>query len=119
MSVAIITGASSGIGAALARELGRRGWKVGVVARRADLLEALVAEVREAGGQAAAATADVTDRAALAGAVAALEAVLGPCDLLVANAGSGQPAPMAKVPVDLILSTMRLNSLIDGKWRLS
>jgi NADP-dependent 3-hydroxy acid dehydrogenase YdfG len=112
MSVAIITGASTGIGASLARELGRRKWKVGVIARRSDLLEAIVAEVRAAGGAAAAATADVTDRAALESAVLALEAVLGPCDLMVANAGSGQPAPMHKVPVDTILATMRLN--FDG-----
>ncbi|MDP2315331.1 MAG: SDR family NAD(P)-dependent oxidoreductase [Pseudomonadota bacterium] len=112
MSVAIITGASSGIGASLARELGRRKWKVGVIARRADLLDSIVAEVRAAGGEAAAATADVTDRAALDAAVAALEAALGPCDLMVANAGSGQPAPMHKVPIDTILSTMRLN--FDG-----
>jgi len=112
MPVAIITGASSGIGAALAHELGRRKWRVGVIARRTDLLDALVTEVRAAGGEAAAASADVTDRAGLEAAVAALEATLGPCDLLVANAGSGQPAPMHKIPVDTILSTMRLN--FDG-----
>ncbi len=112
MSVAIITGASSGIGASLARELGRRKWKVGVIARRADLLDAIVAEVRAAGGEAAAAVADVTDRAALDAAVLALEAALGPCDLMVANAGSGKPAAMHKIPVESILWTMRLN--FDG-----
>lgn len=109
MPVAIVTGASSGIGAALARELSRRGWKVGLVARRVELLDALVAELRAKGGDAAAASADVTDRAALDTAVKALEAALGPCDLLVANAGSGQPAPAYKVPIDTILSIMRLN----------
>ncbi len=109
MPVALITGASSGIGAALARELARRGWKVGLVARRLELLEALVAEIRAAGGEAAAATADVTDRAATDAAMRSLEATLGPCDLLVANAGIGQPSPAHKVPVEIILSTMRLN----------
>lgn len=108
MPVAIITGASSGIGAALARELTARGWKVGLIARRVDRLDALVTEL----GTAAAAAADVTDRAALADAVALLEARLGPCDLLVANAGSGTPSNAHKVPVDACLSVMRLN--FDG-----
>ncbi len=112
MPVAIITGASSGIGAALARELARRGFRVGLIARRSELLDALVAEMRSAGATAAAATADVTDRAVLTDAVARLEAELGACDLLVANAGSGSPTPTHKVPVDIILSTMRLN--FDG-----
>lgn len=109
MPVAIVTGASSGIGAALAKELARRGWKVGLVARRAELLDALAAEIRAAGGEAAAAAADVTDRAATEAAIHGLEAALGPCDLLVANAGTGAPTPAHKVPVDTILSIMRLN----------
>ena len=109
MPVAIVTGASSGIGAALARELARRGWKVGLVARRAALLEALAAEIRALGGEAAFADADVTDRAATEAAVRALEAALGPCDLLVANAGTGAPTPAHAMPVDTILAIMRLN----------
>jgi NADP-dependent 3-hydroxy acid dehydrogenase YdfG len=109
MPVAIITGASTGIGAALARELARRGWKVGVLARRQELLDVLVAELRAAGADAAAAAADVTDRAATDAAVRALEAALGPCDLMVANAGTGAPTPAHKVQVDTILSIMRLN----------
>lgn len=109
MPVAIVTGASSGIGAALAKELARRGWKVGLVARRAELLDTLVAEIRSAGGEAASTTADVTDRAATATAVQGLEAALGPCDLLVANAGTGAPTPAHKLDVDTVLSIMRLN----------
>jgi short-subunit dehydrogenase len=107
--VAIVTGASTGIGAALARELARRGFAVGLIARRVELLEQLAAEIRGAGGTAAAASADVTDRAATTTAVQALEAALGPCDLLVANAGSGNPTPAVRLPVDTILDTMRLN----------
>lgn len=109
MPVAIVTGASSGIGAALAKELARRGWKVGLVARRAELLDALAAEIRAAGGEAAAAAADVTDRAATDAAIRSIESALGPCDLLVANAGTGAPTPAHKLPVDTILSIMRLN----------
>lgn len=109
MPVALITGASTGLGEALARELARRGWKIGLVARRAELLEALAEELRASGAEAAAATADVTDRAAMEGAVRALEAALGPTDLLVANAGGSQPSPATKVPVDALVDVMRLN----------
>ena len=87
MPSAIITGASSGIGAAVAEELGRRGWKVGLIARRAERLEALAERIGEG---AAVAVADVTDRVALERAIAQLEQTLGPCDLMLANAGIGE-----------------------------
>lgn len=87
--VAVITGASSGIGRALARELAREGYAVGLTARRADRLEALAEEIRAAGGTAAVAPADVADREGHIGAVHALAAALGPIDLFVANAGVG------------------------------
>jgi short-subunit dehydrogenase len=109
MPVAIVTGASTGIGAALAKELAARKWKVGLVARRLDLLEALVADIRARGGEAAAASADVGDRAAVITAVQALEAALGPCDLLVANAGIGNPSPVHKEPWGLVEDIMRVN----------
>jgi NADP-dependent 3-hydroxy acid dehydrogenase YdfG len=61
--VVIITGASSGIGAATARRLGADGWHVVAAARRADRLRDLVADIRAAGGSASAAAVDVTARA--------------------------------------------------------
>ena len=109
MPVTVITGASTGIGAALAKELARRGHAVGLIARRAELLEGLAAEIRAAGGKARIAAADVTDRAAIEGAIAQLAAELGPIDLLVANAGVGLPSPSRKVPVDAWVQTMRVN----------
>lgn len=109
MPVAIITGASTGIGASVARELARRGWAVGLVARRAELLETLAGEIRVAGGKAAWVAADVTDRAAITSACARLEAELGPCDLMLANAGSGRPASAKQVPVEIIEETFQLN----------
>jgi NADP-dependent 3-hydroxy acid dehydrogenase YdfG len=86
MKVAIITGASSGIGAAVAAELHGRGWRVGLIARREERLKDLVAALGE---NADFATADVSDEAGLNDAVGALEDRLGPCDLMFANAGIG------------------------------
>jgi short-subunit dehydrogenase len=87
--VAIITGASSGIGRALAVALAAQGARVGVTARRSDFLESLVQEIRTKGGTIEAAPADVEDRQALLAAVHDLAAKLGPVDLMIANAGVG------------------------------
>lgn len=104
--VAIITGASSGIGWELAKQLARRGGKVGLLARRHDRLEALAHEIRTAGGTAASIAADVTDRAGTIAAIASLRQQLGPIDLLVANSGIGLPTliePMNGAEVDLMI----------------
>ncbi len=107
--VVIITGASTGIGAALAVEYGRRGHKVGLVARREALLAEVGAQVSAVGGTPAWAACDVTDRVAVVGAIALIEEKLGPCDLLVANAGAGEPSAATKVPVDAIERMLDLN----------
>ncbi len=85
--VALITGGGRGIGRLLAQALAGRGMAVGLVARSAGELAETVDLVARAGGTAAAAPADVTDRDALAGALAELRRRLGPVDLLVNNAG--------------------------------
>ncbi len=89
----LITGASSGIGAFLARELVRRGARVGLLARREDKLRELAGELQQAGGEAAWAVADVTGREQLETALDALDAELGGTDVVVANAGYGVPEP--------------------------
>jgi short-subunit dehydrogenase len=89
--VAVVTGASSGIGRALAKELARRGAKVGLVARRREHLASLAEEISQAGGTAAYACTDITDRAATVEAIRGLAGQLGDVDLLVANAGVGAP----------------------------
>ncbi|WP_236242771.1 SDR family NAD(P)-dependent oxidoreductase [Streptomyces sp. CC228A] len=81
--VAVVTGASSGIGAATARRLAEAGHRVVLTARRKDRVEALAAELSAAGHEAAAHPLDVTDRAA----VDAFAASLDRCDVLVNNAG--------------------------------
>ncbi|MED5372437.1 MAG: SDR family NAD(P)-dependent oxidoreductase [Myxococcota bacterium] len=85
----IITGASTGIGAALARELANRGYAVGLIARSEDKLASLAQELGARGASVAFASADVRDREAVFQAVARLEDALGPVDRLVANAGIG------------------------------
>jgi len=91
MASAIITGASSGIGQALARELAKRGWDLGLSARRTDALDALAGEIRRADGRRRVVVKrlDVTDTEAVQTAIAAFFRDLGDVELVVANAGIG------------------------------
>ena len=88
--VAVITGASSGIGAATARALTAENYRVALLARRADRIEALAAELGET---AIAMIADVTDRASLVAAANRVQSELGGADVLVNNAGVMLLAP--------------------------
>lgn len=85
--VVLITGASSGIGRALAINLARSGASVGLLARRREILEQIVDEITDAGGRALALPADVTQSEAVRAAVVKLRREFGAIDLLVANAG--------------------------------
>jgi short-subunit dehydrogenase len=87
--VVLITGASSGIGRALAVELARRGASVGLLARRAESLQEVVREIETASGRAVALTADVQDAASMRAAADDLRARFGRIDVLIANAGVG------------------------------
>ena len=107
--VAIITGASRGIGWELAKVLARQGARVGLTARRRDNLLALAEEIRAAGGVAEVEAADVADREQTAAALAALEARLGPTDVLVANAGVGAPTTINPVNIDVFEQMFRVN----------
>ncbi len=82
-----ITGASSGIGRALAVELGRKGAALGLLARRAETLREIAGEVEKAGGRALALPADVRDADAVRHAADELRASFGRVDVVVANAG--------------------------------
>ncbi|HNR29457.1 MAG TPA: SDR family NAD(P)-dependent oxidoreductase [Candidatus Hydrogenedentes bacterium] len=84
---AFITGASSGIGAAVARELARQGAQVAIAARRADRLEAVKVAIEAEGGVALAVVCDVRDRASLDAAVARTVETFGGIDVALANAG--------------------------------
>jgi short-subunit dehydrogenase len=96
----LITGASSGIGAALAHELAREGARLVLMARRRERLEALCAELAAAGAKAVAHVGDVTRRADLDAAVALAVERYGRLDIAVANAGFGVVGPLEKLAVE-------------------
>jgi len=108
---ALVTGASSGIGVAIAVELGSLGWRVGLGARRVDRLEETAAAVRDAGGTAFAHALDVTDATSVATCFAAVEAELGPVDALVNNAGMATPGWLHRTPPDAIKREVETNLL--------
>lgn len=92
----LLTGASSGIGEAAAAKLARRGATVVVVARRAELLDAVVARITAAGGNARAHACDLSDLDAVDDLVATVEADLGGVDILVNNAGRSIRRPLTE-----------------------
>jgi NADP-dependent 3-hydroxy acid dehydrogenase YdfG len=98
--VVLITGASSGIGAAVALELASAGARIVIGARRLDRLEALASEIRAAGGTVLACALDVTSRVDMEAFVAAALAEFGRIDVLVNNAGLMPLSPMASLKVD-------------------
>ena len=98
-TVALVTGASSGIGAATARALAAEGAAVALLARRADRLDELKAEIEAAGGTALSTVADVTDAEQVAAAVAATVGKLGRLDTLVNNAGLLRMGEAAEAPL--------------------
>jgi NADP-dependent 3-hydroxy acid dehydrogenase YdfG len=107
--VAVVTGASSGIGEATAKRLAASGAKVAVLARRADRLEKLVDEIVGAGGTALAIPVDVTDAEALNAAADRVAAEFGTVDLLFNNAGVMLPAPVEEVASDQWRQQIDLN----------
>jgi NADP-dependent 3-hydroxy acid dehydrogenase YdfG len=101
-TVALVTGASSGIGAATAKRLAAEGASVALVARRGDRLEQVAREIEAAGGVAQAIVADITSREGADAAVEQTVAAFGRLDTVVNNAGAMLIGPFAAAP--------------DGEW---
>jgi NADP-dependent 3-hydroxy acid dehydrogenase YdfG len=108
-TVALVTGASSGIGEATARELATRGATVALVARRIDRLKVLAEEITQAGGTAAPIEADVTDYEQVREAVEQTVRDLGHLDILINNAGVNRPNPIEDTPVADLDFVVRVN----------
>jgi NADP-dependent 3-hydroxy acid dehydrogenase YdfG len=106
--VAVITGASSGIGEATARVLAADGHRLALLARRGDRIQALADEL---GAGAIAIEADVTDRASIAAAADRVQQQLGPADILVNNAGVMLLAPFSSEHTDETRQMIEVNLL--------
>jgi NADP-dependent 3-hydroxy acid dehydrogenase YdfG len=106
--VAVITGASSGIGEATARALAADGHRLALLARRADRIEELAAEL---GNGAIAITADVTDRGSLVSAAERVQGELGSADILVNNAGVMLLGPFSSEHSDELRQMVEVNLL--------
>lgn len=107
--IALITGASSGIGHAVALQLAKKGCHLGLIARRKDKLDALATEVRALGVRAAVATANVGNREEIFAAIGQVRQELGPIDLLFANSGVGLGTNLEPINLDQIENIIRVN----------
>ena len=110
-TVTLVTGASSGIGAATASVLAARGAAVALAARRKDRLDALAADIRKQGGTALVLECDITDQEQAADAVERAVAELGRLDTLINNAGVMLLGPVAGAPLSEWQRMVDLNVL--------
>lgn len=109
--VVLVTGASSGIGAAAARRLARPGVRIALTARRQDRLEALAQEIRARGGDALVLPADLADPAARQAVVRRIEETWGPIEVLINNAGFGYYGNVEETPWDVVERMFVVNVL--------
>jgi NADP-dependent 3-hydroxy acid dehydrogenase YdfG len=113
---AVVTGASSGIGAATALSLARAGFPVALGARRADKLEEVVARIRDDGGEAVAHPLDLTDESSVEAFAKAVQADLGDVEVVVSNAGQVHPGTIVEVESERF--TRELDLTVVGAHRL-
>ncbi|MFF0266520.1 SDR family oxidoreductase [Kribbella sp. NPDC004536] len=107
--IALVTGAASGIGAAVATRLAADGASVALLARRRDRLEKVAAQIAESGGTALVVPADVSSPESVAAAAALVQQEYGDVDLLVNNAGLMRVVPFADGPLDDWRRTVDVN----------
>ena len=115
--VALVTGASSGLGAEMARQLASRGWHVALLARRVDRLAEVARDVEAAGPRALALGVDVTDEAAVRDAVARVERELGVPDLVMLNAGVGLSSLLLRETHEDFARMQDIN--VVGAWNVA
>ena len=107
----LITGASSGIGKGVALEIAARGAHLGLLARREELLNEIVDEVRAKGVKAIAVAADVRDAKAVREAADRVRGQLGPIDMLIANAGIGTTDHALRLTPEHAANVININVL--------
>ena len=107
----MITGASSGIGKGLTLEIASRGANVGLVARRQELLDEIVAGIQSRGGKAIGVAADVRDVNAMQAAAERIRTELGPIDILIANAGIGTSSHISQLDPNHVGNVIGINVL--------
>ena len=112
--VALVTGASSGLGVHFARTLAAAGASVAIAARRADRLASLQAELQAAGAKAVAVELDVQSGDSITAAFSAAEQALGPVDIVVNNAGISIVKPALEMPVEDWDAVVNTN--LRGAW---
>ncbi len=123
--IALVCGASQGLGLAIARGLAAEGASVALLARNADKLEAEADAIRQAGGRAIATPADLGDWDSVAGALESVRAEFGAPDILVNNSGPPPPVDVTKIDPDLwraqfeamMLTLMRLTEAVLPEMR--
>ena len=115
--VALVTGASSGLGDNFARVLAARGARVVACARRTERLDALVADVTRTGGEALAVAMDVTNAASVDNAFARATAAFGAPDIVVNNAGIARTRASIELPEAEWREVLDTN--LDGAWRVA
>lgn len=106
---AVVTGASSGIGAATARALAAAGFPVALGARRVERLEAVAEEIRSSGGEAVTHRLDVTDAGSVTDFAAKVSADLGQVEIVISNAGSVGPGVIHEVSSERFAREIDLN----------
>lgn len=107
----MITGASSGIGKGLALQIAANGGRLGLIARREEVLKEIVDEIEAQNRTAIAVSADVRDAAAVKTAADRIRSTLGPIDILIANAGIGVTDHAANLNPDKVAEVMNINLL--------
>ena len=107
--VAVVVGVGPGLGASLARRFAQ-GYKVAIVARRADYLQSLAGEIRATGGQVLEVPADIGDRAQVEAAFKSIRERLGPPEVLLYNAGSGTWGTITDITPEQYENDWRVNA---------
>lgn len=107
--VAVVTGGASGIGAAISRRLAQRGHRVAAFDRQPDTLQSHVAALREQGHEVSGHEVDVTDRAGVDAAIAAVRAEFGPIGIIVTSAGVSDFRPFTDISVEDWERTLSVN----------